>query len=209
MSWLSSLMHPGRPYQAAQDQMTQYYNQAQQGMQPYMQQGQQAGQQLGGAMQKLMDPAALQNEWTQGYEMSPQAKQAQQMASQQGLDAASSMGLMGSQPALQAIQGGASQIALNDRQRYLDDLMGKYQAGIGVGENMYGTGAGMASQSGQMGMNMGENAGAMQYGRNAAGGQMLGNLISGAGKLGMSYLTGGMGTGGAGSMRGMWSPTGG
>lgn len=209
MSWLSSLMHPGRPYQAAQDQMTQYYNQAQQGMQPYMQQGQQAGQQLGGAMQKLMDPAALQSEWTQGYEMSPQAQQAQQMASQQGLDAASSMGLMGSQPALQAIQSGSSQIALNDRQNYLNDLMNKYQAGIGVGQNMYGTGAGMANQSGQMGMQMGENAGAMQYGRNAAGGSMLDGLLSGAGKLGMSYLTGGMGTGGTGSFRGMWSPTGG
>lgn len=207
MSWLSSLMHPGRPYQAAQDQMTQYYNQAQQGMQPYMQQGQQAGQQLGGAMRKLLDPGALQNEWTQGYEMSPQAKQAQQMASQQGLDAASSMGLMGSQPALQAIQGGASQIALNDRQNYLNDLMQKYQSGIGVGQNMMGVGAGAAGQMGQQGMNMGNTMGGLAAGRQQAGGSMLSGLLGSAGRLGMDYLTGGFGAGGMG--RGMWSPYGG
>lgn len=203
MSWLSSFLHPERGYQAAQDQMQQYYSQAQQGMQPFMQEGQQAGEQLAPAMQKLLDPQGLQSEWMEGYETSPQAQLAQQQAQQQGLDAASSMGLMGSQPALQAIQGGMSNIGIQDRQNYLGDLMDKYKTGIGLGQNMYGTGAQMAGQSGQQAMQMGQDAAQMAYGQQNAPGQMFGNLLNTGLNLGTSYLTGGMGTGRFG--RGAWS----
>jgi len=209
MSWLSSFLHPERGYAAGQDQLNQYYGQAQGYQQPYNQAGQQAGQQLGGAMQRLMDPAALQNEWTQGYEMSPQAKQAQQMASQQGLDAASSMGLMGSQPALQAIQGGASQIALNDRQNYLNDLMNKYQTGIGVGQNMYGVGAGAAGQMGQQATQMGQDSAQMAYNRKNAPGNMLGSLMGAGVGLAGSALGGPIGGALANRFIGSWSPYGG
>jgi hypothetical protein len=207
MSWLSSFMHPGRPYQAAQDQMQQYYQQAQGQMQPFIQQGQQAGTQLGGAMQQLLDPQALQDKWMQSYETSAQAKNMQDQAQQSGLNAASSMGLMGSSPAMQALQQGSAQIGAQDRQSYLNDLMQKYQLGTGIGQNMYGTGANMAGQSAQQTQQMGENMGAAAFGRQGAGGDMFGNLLSAAGKLGTSWLTGGMGVGGMG--RGMWSPTGG
>ncbi|MFB1501507.1 hypothetical protein [Thiocapsa sp. N5-Cardenillas] len=207
MSWLSSFLHPDRGYKAAGDQMQQFYNQAQGYQQPYNQQGQAAGQNLNTAQQALMDPVALQDQWSNAYQTSDYAKNLQAQAQQGGLDAASSMGLMGSTPALQAIQGGTAQIGNADRQQYLNDLMQKYQAGIGVNQNMYGIGAQSAGQMGQNAMNQGQNMGAAAFGQQNAPGNMLANLFGAAGNLGTSYLTGGMGTGGMG--RGMWSPTGG
>ena len=206
MSMLSSFLHPERGYAAGQGQLDRYYNQGQGYQQPYNQMGQQAGQGLNTAMGRLMDPASLQNEWSQGYETSPQALQAQELAKQQGLNAMSAQGVMGSTPALQAMQAGESQIGLNDRQNYLDNLMQKYQAGIGIGQNMYGVGASTAGQMGQNAMNMGENSAGMAYGQQNAPGQMFGQLASTAGNLGMQYATGGMGQGNFG--RGAWTTTG-
>lgn len=207
MSWMSSFLHPDRGYKAAGDQMQQFYNQAQGYQQPYNQQGQAAGQNLNTAQQTLMDPAALQDQWSNSYQTSDYAKNLQAQAQQGGLDAASSMGLMGSTPALQAIQGGTAQIGNADRQQYLQDLMQKYQAGIGINQNMYNTGAQSASQMGNNAMNQGQNMGQVAYGQNTAPGNMFGNILKNAGKLGASFLTGGMGQGDYG--RGMWSPTGG
>jgi hypothetical protein len=207
MSWLSSFMHPERPYQAAQDQMQQYYGQAQGALQPYMDFGTQAGGGLSEAMQNLLHPETLQAEWMKSYETSPQALQMQEQAKQSGLGAASAMGLMGSSPALQAIQQGESQIGARDRQSYLDSLMDKYKTGIGVGQGMFGAGAGAAGQLGQQSMNMGNIMGGLAAGEQAAGGGMLGQLLGGGLNLGLNYLTGGMGQGGFG--RGAWSTAGG
>jgi len=207
MSWLSSFLHPERPYQAAQDQMQQYYGQAQGQMQPFIQQGQQAYGGLSDAMQQLLHPEKLQGDWMQSYETSPQALQMQEQAKQSGLGAASAMGLMGSSPALQAIQQGQSQIGAADRQSYLDSLMDKYKTGIGVGQNIYGAGAQMAGQGAQNAMNMGNIMGGLAGGEAGAGGGMLGQLLGGGLNLGLNYLTGGMGQGGFG--RGAWSTAGG
>jgi len=207
MSMLSSFLHPERGYAAGQNQLNQFYGQAQGFQQPYNQAGQQAGQGLTTAMNNLMDPATLQNQFAQSYTTSPQALQAQEMAKQQGLNAMQSQGVMGSTPGLQAMQAGATQIGLDDRQNYLNDLMQKYQAGIGIGQSMYGVGANAASQMGQTATQMGQDSAGMQFNRTNAPGQTFGQMAGAAGNLGMQYLTGGMGMGGFG--RGAWSPTGG
>lgn len=193
MSWLSSFMHPEEGYNKAQGQLDNYYNQAQGFQKPIADQGQQAFNPLFGAMQNLLNPQALQDQWTQSYSESPAAKQAQGLATQQGLDAASSMGLMGSTPALQAIQGGASQIALNDRQNYLDNLMQKYMAGAGIGQNIYQTGANAASNMSQNAMNMGQNSAQTAYNKESAGGDLFGKLLGGAAGLAGSALGGPLG----------------
>jgi hypothetical protein len=204
MSWLSSFMHPGRGYDKAQGQLDKYYgqagdyyNQAQGYQQPYNQQGQAQYGNLSDIIKSLGDPQALQDKWASGYKESEAAKNAEGMAQQHGLDAASSMGLMGSTPALSAIQAGTSQIGAEDRQNYLNDLMQKYMAGAGISQGLYNTGAGAAGQMGQnaMGMgtnamNMGQNSAQMSYGKQNAGGSMLGNLIGTAAGLGGSYLAG-------------------
>ena len=191
MSWLSSFLHPGKGYQKGQEQLDKYFGQTQnyfnqaQGYQlPYFQQGQGSFGPLSGAMNMLLNPEALQNKWASNYAESPAAKNAEAMATEHGLNAASSMGLMGSTPALQAIQAGTSQIGMQDRQNYLDNLMQKYLAGAGIAGNIYNQGANSANQMGNnamnMGtnaMNMGQNSANMAYGQQNAGGDMFGRLL--------------------------------
>jgi len=185
MSWLSSFLHPQKGYQTAQDQYQQGYNNAQGYLNPYNQNGQQAFNPLFGAMQSLLDPQALQSKWLESYKESPAAKQAEGMAQEHGLNAASSMGLMGGSIPLQAIQAGTSDIAMQDRQNYMNDLFQKLMAGAGIGQNIYGQGANAAGQMSQNAMNYGNNAAQMGYGQQNAQGNLFGNLLgAGAGLLG-------------------------
>lgn len=198
MSWLSSFFHPEKGYEKGQEQLDKYYNQSQGYLQPYNQYGQDAHTDINTAMHSLLNPEELQNKWTQNYSESPQAKQAEAMAQERGLNAASSMGLMGSNTALDAIQSGTTQIGLNDRQRYIDDLMQKYIQGTGIGQNIFNQGAGIAGQQGQNAINMGNSSAEMAYGKENAGGNALSGLI-------------GQGIGLAGSALGggKWNPNGG
>ena len=204
MGFLDSFLHPEKGYNAAQDALNQYYGQAKgfynegQGYAaPYQQHGLEAHPGLSEAMRALLNPEELQNKWISGYQESPQAQQTQALAQQHGLNAASSMGLMGSTPALQAMQQGASNISLADRQQYIQDLMQKYQSGIGIGQNIYGTGANTAGQMLQNAMNMGrnamtmgENTANMQYGAQNAPGDLLGRLLGGGVGLAGSIVGG-------------------
>lgn len=203
---LKSFMNPEKGYKKAQEQFNKYYDQSQQYMLPYHQQGQEAYGGLNNAMQALLNPAQLQNEWASGYQTSPYAQQLQDMASQQGLNAASSMGLMGSSPALQAIQAGTSQIGNQDRQNYMDALMQKYMHGAQLAQGIYGQGAQAGNQLGQNAMTQGQNMAEMAYGQQAAPGQMFENLL----KFGLGGMTGGFGgQGGQMGGQGGWSTTGG
>ena len=203
MSWFSSFLHPGRAYDKAKHELEKYYNQGQGYIQPYNQNGLTQGQNLTDMINKLKNPAALRDEWEKGYTTSEAAKNAQGMAQEHGLNAASSMGLMGSSPALNVIQAGTSAIGAEDKQNYLNDLMNKYQTGIGAAQNMYNVGAGAAGQQSTNAMNMGENASGLTFGKNNAGGQAFGQAGNALIKLISEYLTGGMGTGSFG--RGVWS----
>jgi hypothetical protein len=181
-------------YKKAQEQLDKYYaqareayNQGQGYLQPYNQYGQNAYGNYSGAMNKLLDPAALEGEWIKSYSESPSAKNAQAMAQEHGLDAASSLGLMGSNTALNAIQSGTTQIGLDDRQNYLNDLMQKYMAGTGIAGNIFGTGANAANNMSsnamnfaKMGMDMGQNSAQMAFGQQAAPGSMMQNMMGAA-----------------------------
>jgi predicted DNA binding CopG/RHH family protein len=201
MSWLSSFLHPQKGYQKGQEQLDKYYRQSQEALQPYNQHGQEQYGNLNDYIRSLMNPQELQAKWTQGYETSPAAIQAQKMAQEHGLNAATSMGLGGSNTAINAIQSGTSQIGMEDRQNYLNDLMQKYLAGAGLVQGVYGTGANAASGQSNNAMNMGQNSAQMAYNRQNAGGNMLGGLIGqGLGLVG-GYL--------GGQNPGKWNTTGG
>lgn len=203
MSWLSSFLHPERGYGAAQNELDKYYEQGQGYQQPYNQHGQDAYSQLGPALQALLNPQELQDKWASGYKESDYAKMAEESAKQHGLDSASSMGLLGSTPALQAIQAGMSRIGSEDRNNYMNDLFNKFQLGTGLGQNIYGTGANAANQMSNNAMNMGQNSAGMQFNKTNAPGQTFGGISGLLANLGGNYLTGGMGSGGFG--RGAWS----
>lgn len=185
MSALSSLLHPGRAYRSAANELNNYYGQSQNFLSPYQQQGQSAYEPMQNAMQSLLNPADLHNQWAQGYEISPYAQQMQSMAQQNGLNAASSMGLMGSTPALQAIQAGTSQIANRDRENYLNDLMQKYMTGASLAQGLYGSGQQAAMQGSQNALGHGQNMAEMLYGGKQAGANMLGNVLGTVSGFGM------------------------
>jgi hypothetical protein len=195
MSWLDSFLHPEKGYDKAQEELQKYFQQAQQMQQPYNQQGLAQAGNLNEYIKSLMNPEALQAKWASGYAESPEAKMAEQMAAERGMNAASSMGLMGSSPALGAIQQGTSEIGIADRQKYLDDLMQKYLAGAGLSQGMYGTGAGAAGQMGQNAMNMGQNSAGLAFGKQNAPGNILSNLIGTIGGVAGSALGGPIGGG--------------
>lgn len=215
MSWLDpfdiggkfdSFMHPEKGYKKGQDQLDKYYQQGQGYLQPYSQFGQDAHGQLSEAMKRLLDPAGLQNEWMQGYTESPTAKYTEGLAREHGLDAASGLGLMGSNTALNAIQGGTTQIGLDDRQNYLNNLMQKYLAGTGIAGNIFNTGAGAAGTMSNNAMNMGGNAAQLAFGKQNAPGDLFSKLLG----AGVGYMTGGAGgKSGADGSGGGWSLGGG
>lgn len=187
-NWLESFFNPGRGYEKAGKEMQKYYNQGQSFLNPYMQQGQQQYQTLLQQLQALGDPAKLQGEWAKSYEMSPEAKQATEYARDVGQNEAAAMGLSGSSAALSNIQKGAGDIASQDRSRYMNDLMQKYMASVGIGQGLYNTGAGAAGQLSQNAMNMGQQSGAAQFGKYNAPGGMLGGLLGNIFGLGSAYL---------------------
>lgn len=210
MSWLSSFLHPEKSYDKAQQELEKYYQQAQNGLQPYNQNGLDTYGKYSGAMDKLLNPSALQDEWSKNYKESDLAKQNEAMASQSGLNAAQQMGLNGSSPALQAIQSGTAGIVAQDRQKYLDDLMQKYMTGIGIGSDIYGKGANAANSMSQNAMNMGQNSAQNKFNQSNAQGDLFGKLLGGGIGLAGSALGGPIGgalAGGLAQKMG-WSPKG-
>lgn len=177
MGWLSSFLHPDKGYKKGQEQLDKYYNQGQGYLKPYNQFGQDAYGPLSGAMQSLLDPTKLEGNWVNSYNESPSALNTERMAQEHGLNAASGLGLMGSNTALNAIQGGTAQIGLDDRQNYLNDLMQKYLAGAGIAGNIFNTGANTASSMSGNAMNMGQNSAQMAYGKQNAPGDLFGKLL--------------------------------
>lgn len=174
----------GDPYRDAAKEAGKGYKEAQGYQQPYYQHGLDAYGGINTALQKLLNPAALSEEWSKNYATSPEAQRAMQMNMGQGMDAASAMGLMGSSGALQNIQQGAGDIMLQDKQRFLNDLMQKYMAGIGLGSNIYGLGAGAGQNMADRAFSHGENMAGLKYGEKQAPLQFAGGLLG-------SFLGGG------------------
>lgn len=166
------------PYQDARDEEQKGYDQSRKDQQPYNQNGQDQYGRLNTATGKLFDPTKLQDEWSKNYETSPYAQQLLKQNQANGLDAASSMGLNGSSGALANIQQGAGNIVSKDRQQYMDDLMKKYMAGIGLGTNLYQTGAQTASNMGGQSMTHGENQAGLKYHQTQAPAQAIGQAAA-------------------------------
>lgn len=198
---LTSFVNPGHGYKAAQNQLQDFYGQQQGYMNPFITQGMQGAQPMQNAMERMLNPTDLYNEWSQGYETSPAAQQTMQRAQESGLNAAGAMGLSGSTPALRAIQQGAGNIMQQDRQNYMQDLMNKYLTGANMAQNLYGmgqqAGTNMAGYAGQMAPNMAQ----MEQARQAAPGEMFGNFLGAGGQI-LGGMVGGGAMGGSEGMLG-------
>ncbi len=186
-------------YDAARDEMARYWDEAKGYEKPYWQNGIDQSQRLNTAENRLLNPADLENEWASQYEQSPYAKNLLDENRGQGLDAASSMGLMGSSGALNNIQQGAGRITSADRQQFLNDLMRKYITGIGIGQNMYNNGAQAGNTLAQGAMHQGDEQAGLKFGSATANGQMWQNMMGTlSGGIANMYMPGAGGMGGGG-----------
>jgi hypothetical protein len=183
MGLFDSFLHPERGYKKAQQQFNQYYNQGQGYLNSYNQHGQEGYQNYAGAENALLNPEALLQRFLSSYQESPFAKQLEGEATQRGLNAASSLGLNGSSPALSAIQQGTTGIYNQDRENYLNRLLQQYLQGAGIAGNVYGTGAQAAGQQGQNALNAGNQNAQFAYGQQNAPGNLFGNIVGGVGGL--------------------------
>jgi hypothetical protein len=196
-----SFISPERGYDKASDLYSQYYANAQRYLQPYNQQGLDQYGRLNTQADKLNNPVQLENDWASSYTESPYAKFLKEDAKNSGLDAASSMGLIGSSSALNNIMNSSSNISQSFRQKYMDDLMQKFMTSIGIGQNLYGTGENAASTLSGNTMNAGENLAQTAYGKANAPGASLMKLIGLAADAGINYATGGVAKGATGGVR--------
>ena len=188
---VKSFMNPQQPYEEAEKANNQGWNEAQGYGRPYWQNGLNQTGALNEAEGNLLHPDQLQNNWAKGYETSPYAKQLLDQNMGAGQDAASAMGLQGSSAGVANIQQGAGNIVAQDRQQYMKDLMEKYMAGIGIGQNQYNTGAAMGGTLASGALQHGQDAASLAYGKSAAPGQMFNRLLS----TGVGMMSGGAGGG--------------
>jgi hypothetical protein len=184
-------LHPENGYNAAIKQLQEFFQKAQGYNQPIADQGQSQFGRLNNQANELGDPAAFQAKLDSSYQTSPQAKQDIAQANSSGLDAASSMGLLGSSAALGNIQKGASNIMEGDRADYIKNLMQNYLSSVGIGQNLYGVGANASNALATNATNMGENMAGLTGAAVNAPGAQLGKLAGGAADLGINYFTGG------------------
>jgi len=191
----SSAFNPQRGYEAAGKEIGKSWNEAKGYLMPYNQAGLDQIPKLVGAENELLDPSKLLEKWMGGYEKSPYATQLQKEAQAQGAEAAAGQGLLGSSAALSNIQNSSTNIMNADRRNYLNDLMQKYLSGIGIGQNLFGTGAQMGANLGQGALHTGENLAQTEFGRLNAPGEMLLKMLGLAGGI-YSGNTGGSGGGG-------------
>lgn len=189
---IHSFLHPEEAYEDAADELRRQFEEAKGFIQPYQQHGLDQYGNLQGGINSLLNPESLMSRFTGSYETSPYAKQLLGLNKSQGLDAASSMGLMGSSAALGNIQQGAGNIVAQDRQNYINQLMQNYLKGLGLSEGIYNTGANAAESMFRGGQDYGQNMAQMRYNQQAAPGQLFGNLL----RTGAQLYGGGMGGGG-------------
>lgn len=175
-SMLSSFFHPERSYKEAERAAQEAWLQAQGFQKPFMEHGLEQYDPLNKARANLLNPVELEGQWSDAYKTSPEAMNALRENRTQGLESAGSMGLMGSSAALKNIQQGAGDIVSKDRQQFLNNLMQKYLAGIGLGENLYGTGANAGANLGQQALGHGDTMAGLQFGRYAAPGKLFGQM---------------------------------
>lgn len=195
MSWLSNMLssfvHPERGYDAAAAKQREYWDQAKGYQTPYMNAGTDQIGKLNDAQGKLLNPSDLLNDWMSKYKTSAFAQKSMDNAKEAGMSGASSMGLLGSSAALNNVQQSSSDIMNADRQQYLSDMMQKYMAGIGIGQNMFGVGANTAGNLGRESLEVGNDQGAAAYGSKNAPGNLLKDLLAMAANTYGQYSTGG------------------
>lgn len=205
MSWLSKFLHPEKGYQEGQQVLQNYHQQAQSNLQPYQDIGMEQYSNLKDLIQNLMNPSQLNDQWRSNYRESGALKDAEERAKMHGLEVANSMGLGGSNTALNAIQSGVTQLGNEAEQNYLDDMMKKYLSGAQLAQDIFGRGENAATNISNNALNTGANMAQLKVGEKNAPSNLFGNLLG----TGIGLLGGALGGPLGGAISKGWNLTGG
>lgn len=178
----------GQPYDDAMKQYREWAQKAQNVQDPYLQAGQRGLGNYEEWLQGQKDPSGFINNLMGQYHTSPYAKFQMQQGQNAANNAASASGLVGSTPFMQASQDYARNIASQDQNQWLQNVLGiNTQYGQGQGNLMQGgqnAANALTGMYGQMGQQMGEAA----YGRRAGQQQDWSNMVGGGLQLAAMFL---------------------
>ena len=170
----------------AQDAGNQYYNQIpdvlKQYLGPYADRGNQVYPGLQSQYNNLLnDPGGMLNKFGQGYQQSPGYKFQVNQATGAANNAASAGGMLGSPQHQQNTASMVNNLANQDFNQYLGNVLNMYGRGLGGEQNIYNAGAGVSSQLGEdLGnslMNQGNMAYSNAINKNQSAQQMMGMLM--------------------------------
>lgn len=180
--------HSEAPYDRAMDQYRQYGNAGRDAQMPYYNAGQGAMGDYEKWLQGQQDPSGFINNLMGQYKESPYAQYEQQQSLRAGQNAASASGLMGSTPMMQQLQQNAGNIASQDQNQWLQNVLGiNKQYGAGQQDMMHG-GQNAANSLTNLYGQQGQDMSRLAYGRQAGKQQDFWNTVGGLGNMFGSFF---------------------
>ena len=178
----------GKPYDKAMEQYQQWAGKAQGTQQPFLDAGTGAIGDYQEWLKGQKDPSGFINNLMGQYQESPYAQYLQKQSLRAGQNAASASGMSGSTPLMQQMQQNAGNIASQDQNQWLQNVLG-INTQYGQGQNNLMTGGQNAANSltnmyNQTGQQMGEAA----YGKEAGKKNDFWNTIGGGLSMIGSFL---------------------
>lgn len=169
----------GRPYDKAQQQYQQWTDKAQGTQQPFVDAGHGAIGDYQQWLQNQKDPSKFINDQMNNYQESPYAQYLQRQSQNAGQNAASASGLMGSTPMMQQMQQNSHDIASQDQNQWLQNVLGiNTQYGQGQ-QNLMTGGQNSANALTNLYGNTGKNMGEAAFGKEAGKQQDFWNTLGG------------------------------
>lgn len=173
----------GAPYDKYTDQINQWGGKGAGAQQPYQDAGTGAISDYQKWLQGQKDPGQFINGLMSGYKESPYAQNLQQEAMRAGQNAGSASGLMGSTPLMQQMQQNAGNIASQDQNQWLQNVLGiNSQYGQGQ-QNLINGGQGAANSLTNLYSHMGDKNAEGAYGKQAGKNNDFWNTIGGLGGI--------------------------
>ena len=196
MSWFSDFLKGGKnPVDSANQYLNQIPGAVNPYYQPYINQGQSAGNDLTGRYGEMLNnPGELFSKLGQGYKESPGYQFKLKQGLQAGNNAAAAGGMAGSPQHEQQNMQLGNDIASQDFNEYMQNILGLYGQGITGEQGKEQLGYGASTGYGNiLGSNLAQQGGLAyqgQAGKNQNQSQLFGNLIKllGMGAPGMSNM---------------------
>jgi hypothetical protein len=178
--------HSESPYDKAMQQYKKFGQQAANQQKPFTQAGVAAIPQYQEWLQGQKNPTEFINNLMGNYQESPFANYLQSQSLRAGQNAASASGLTGSTPLYQQLEQNAGNIASQDMNKWLENVLGiNTQYGQGQ-NNLIQGGQGSANALTQLYNQLGQQMGQGAFGSEAGRNQDFSNLLGG----GLSILSG-------------------